>query len=111
MLGRALFAVVCLVIAAGLLLPVYPADLKVASRGVADARDMLITDDAGAADCAHCATAAARVVTRCLADAPAAATAQAEACVRLTVYLVVRPLPAPGPAVGPQLLAPKLPTI
>jgi hypothetical protein len=82
----------------------------VASRGVADGRDMLITD-AGAVDCAHCATAAAQVVTRCLADAPAAATGAAGACVRLTVYLVVRPLPAPGPALGPQLLAPKLPTI
>jgi hypothetical protein len=110
MLGRVLFAVVCLIIATGLLLPIYPADVDVASPGGADAQDMLITD-AGPTGCRGCATAAARVVTRCLADAPASAAAvPAGTCVRLTVYLVVRPLPAPGPA-GPQLLPPKIPTI
>ncbi len=96
MLGRVLFAVVCLIIAAGLLLPIYPAELEVARPVAAGAQDMLITD-AGAPGC--------------LVEATARAAVPADACIRLTVYLVVAPLPAPGPAGEPQLLPPKLPTI
>ena len=40
MLGRALFAVVCLIIAAGLVLPIYPAELEVARPVAAGAQDI-----------------------------------------------------------------------
>jgi hypothetical protein len=110
MLGRVLFALVCLIIATGLLLPIYPAEVEVATPGVADAQDMLVAD-AGAAACRNCPTVAARLVGRCLTRAPSAAAGPTRACVHLTVYLVVRPLPVPGRPGEPQLLPPKLPTI
>ncbi len=56
MLGRVLFAVVCLIIATGLLLPIYPAEVATAP-GVAGGQDMLIADS-GAPGCRDCASAA-----------------------------------------------------
>jgi hypothetical protein len=112
MLGRVLFVLVCLIIATGLLLPVYPAE--VATPKVASAQDMLVAD-IGTPGCRDCASAA-RVGAPCQAGCPCGRAAPAtgdpaRACLHLTVYLIVRPLPASGPRSEPQLLAPKLPTI
>jgi hypothetical protein len=107
MLGRALFALVCVIIATGLLLPVYPTE--VATPGSANGRDMLISDSASPG-CAHCGAAAANAAMHCGRGSPGAATTH-KACIHLTVYLVVRPLPVAGDPGDPQLLPPKLPTI
>ncbi len=112
MLGRVLFAVVCLIIGTGLLLPIYPAEVAAPER--ADAQNMLIADSAapGCRDCTSAASGGGRCLAGCLCGTSGrAATAPARACLRLTVYLIVRPLPASGPSSEPQLLAPKLPTI
>ncbi len=112
MLGRVLFAVVCLTIATGLLLPIYPAE--VASPRLAAAQDMLIADT-GASGCRDCASAAA-LGAPCPAACPCGhallgPSVPTRACLHLTVYLVVRPLPVSGRPSEPQLLPPKLPTI
>jgi hypothetical protein len=107
MLGRALFALVCLIIAAGLLLPVYPGE-DVAPRS-ADARDIVIADTAPG--CGVCGPAAvASGSGPCERASPAAAAAPKD-CVNLTVYLILRPLPKAGQAGDPQLLTPKLKNI
>jgi hypothetical protein len=103
MMGRALFALVCLIIAAGLLLPVYPGE--VAAPRSADARDIVIADTA-----ARGAAAIASGSGTCEPAPPAVAAAPKD-CVNLTVYLILRPLPKAGQAGDPQLLAPKLKTI
>jgi hypothetical protein len=108
MLGRALFALVCLIIAAGLLLPVYPAEVDTPRS--ADARDIVIADTA-APGCGVCGPAAvASGSGPCERALPAAAAAPKD-CLNLTVYLILRPLPKAGQAGDPQLLAPKLKTI
>jgi hypothetical protein len=108
MLGRVLFALVCVVIATGILLPIYPTE--VAAPGVASARDMMLAD-AAAAGCRDCKPAAAslRALAVCGHAGPIAA-GPGKACLHLTVYVVVRPLPLTGRP-GLQLLLPKLPTI
>jgi hypothetical protein len=103
MLGRALFALVCLIIAAGLLLPEYPGE--VAAPRSSDARDSVIADAA--------ARGSAAIISgggTCERASPAAAAAPKD-CLNLTLYLILRPLPKAGQAGDPQLLAPKLKTI
>ena len=107
MLGRLLFALVCVIIATGLLLPVYP--MEVATPGTADAEDMLVADTAAPA-CGGCGSAVASAGVPCDHAAPAPAAAR-EACLHLTVYLIIRPLPATGQPGDPKLLRPRLPTI
>ncbi len=107
MLGRVLFALVCLIIATGLLLPVYPTE--VAAPGTVGARDMLIAD-AAAAGCGDCQSAATGGGVRCDPALPGAAAARPP-CLHLTVYLIIRPLPATVQPGDPRLLRPRLPTI
>jgi hypothetical protein len=107
MLGRTLFAVVCLIIATGLLWPVYPTEL--AFPASAAARDMLIADTAASA-CGQCGPAAVIGERPCPPGPPAAAEADKH-CFDLTVYLILRPLPAKEQPGDPQLLPPRLRTI
>jgi hypothetical protein len=100
MLGRALFSLVCLIIAAGVLLPVYPS--RVETQDSASADPALLIADLVASECRDCAPVAAKVV-RCRAlptssDAP-------EASLSLTVHLIV------GRASERWWLASKLPAI
>jgi hypothetical protein len=107
MLGRILFAIVCLIIATGLLLPIYPTE--VAAPGVVAARDMVVAGT-GTAGCQACGPAAARAGEVCHRPLPTAAHA-AKGCLHLTVYVIVRRLPGEARAGEPQLLPPKLPII
>jgi hypothetical protein len=111
MLGRALFALVWLIIAAGLLLPLYPADEEaaglIAAGGVQPAAGIV------AASCEGCEPAAS--VDDCGTSCPCqhplpAASAAPGACLSSTVYLVVQPLP-PGRSGEPRPHPPKLPAI
>jgi hypothetical protein len=108
MLGRVLFALVCLIIATGILLPIYPTEVE--APGVASARDMMAADTAvtGCGDCKPTA-ASQRVLAVCGHTRPIAAAPE-RACLHLTVYVLVRPLPLNGRP-GFQLVLPKLPTI
>jgi hypothetical protein len=90
MLGRALFVLVCLVIAAGVALPLCPSEM--ARPAIAAADGGLLLADASAAGCAQCTHtanrgAACRVTRHTL---PTVSTPPG-ACLSLTVYLVVRP--------------------
>jgi hypothetical protein len=112
MLGRVLFAVVWLIIAAGLVLPLYPSDR--AAPGLAVAGGTLMVADTAAPGCEDCAAAdlaaaGCRGSCACWQVLPAASAARV-ACLSLTVYLITRPLPA-GQASGPQPLPPKPPAI
>ena len=100
MLGRALFTLVWLIIAAGLALPLYPAD--VATPGAPAAASALLVADTTASGCPDLFEDAGCGSTCPCAPALAAAAA-AEPCVGLTVYLVVRPLPS-DPSLPPQQL-------
>jgi hypothetical protein len=109
MLGRVLFTVVCVIIATGALLPVYPADVSLPA--VAGARHMLLADNA-ALGTAGCATKAGGVADgpdgSCGCDHLLAAT---KACVHLTVYVIVGRLPASGHAFELSRPLPELPNI
>jgi hypothetical protein len=108
MLGRALFAFVWLIIAAGLLLPLFPAE--VAAPGLADARIAATLAEAVDPGCERCAVADADAGAcrsgRWLRTAPAAA----EACLRLRLRLVVEPVPPDRPpeTVGPLSMLPTI---
>jgi hypothetical protein len=108
MLGRVLFALVWLIIAAGVTLPLYPPD--VATPGPPAAATALLVADTMTFGCEdHAEDADCRSACPC---APALATASAspEPCVSLTVYLVVRPLPT-APSLTPRPPPPRLPAI
>ena len=112
MLGRLLFAVVWLIVAAGLLLPLLPSDQ--AGPAFAGAGGIEQVADAMASDPRHCAPADAGgdgCGTFCpchhLLPAGSAATGL---CPTLTVHLVVQPQPA-GRLHEPRPLPPKLPAI
>jgi hypothetical protein len=96
MLGRVLFALVWLIITAGLVLPMYPPDVAT-PRPPAAATAPLVADT---------------TTSGCETDAQVLASPSAapEACVCLTVHLVVRPLPS-APSFTPQPAPPKLPAI
>ena len=111
MLGRALFVLVWLVIAAGLVLPLYPSDVEPSRSAASDAvlpatgsRTAACEDcpipDAGGADC--------RADCRCSHLLPAAFIVNDDR-VSLRV-VVVHPRPA-GPLPARQPLPPKLPAI
>ena len=111
MLGLTLFALVWLIIAAGLLLPLYPADEEaaglIAVGGVEPASGVV------AASCEGCEPAAS--VDGCGKSCPCqhplpAAPAAPGACLSSTVYLVVQHPPAGRPH-EPRPQPPKLPTI
>ena len=88
MLGRALFALVCLIIAAGLALPMYPPD--VARPGPPAAGSALLAADTTTSGCENDVDGAGCRSTQAASAAP---------CVSLTVYLIVRPLPEKPPAI------------
>lgn len=110
MLGRALFVLVCLIIAAGAALPLYPSEMARPTIRVADGG--LLLADMPAAGCKQCAPAvnrdaACRVARHALPTLPA----RPGPCVSLTVYLVVRPA-LPGTKTSDLDLRPlRLPTI
>jgi hypothetical protein len=108
MLSRLLLACVCLVIAAGLLLPLYPAD--VAAPGSATGEVAAAMVDAMDPGCEPCAAAALQA-SGCTADPVRPTAGQAlEVCFELTIHLVVEPgSAAPWPA--PGRLLPELPAI
>jgi hypothetical protein len=90
MLGRALFSVVCLIIAAGALLPVYPSGVEAPRSASAD--PALLIADVVASDCRNCESAAK--VVRCRVDCPCdrslpASSDTPEASLSLSVHLIV----------------------
>jgi hypothetical protein len=108
MRGRMLFALVWLIIVAGLVLPLYPPD--VATPGPPAAAPALLIADTTTPGCENQLDGADCPSTCRCAPALATVTAAPEPCVSLTIYLVVRPLP-PGPSFAPQPPPPKLPAI
>jgi hypothetical protein len=112
MLGRALFSLVCLIIAAGVLLPVYPAHVE--TRDSASADPAYLIADLVASECRECKTADARAadakIVRCRVDClcerslPTSSDTP-EASLSLTVHLIV------GRASEQWWLASKLPSI
>jgi hypothetical protein len=112
MLGRVLFAFVWLIIAAGLVLPLYPSER--AAPAVAAAESALLLADATPPGCEDC-TDADRVGAGCNSACACwqllpAAVASRATCFSLTVYVIARPLPS-QPSSGPQPLPPKPPAI
>lgn len=107
MLGRVLFALVWVIIAAGVSLPLYPPD--VATPGTPAAASALLVADTMTFGCEAAEDADCRSTCPC-GQALASASVTPDACVRLTVYLVVRPPPS-GPPFTPQPPPPKLPAI
>ena len=97
-----LFTVVCVIIATGVLLPVYPGDVSLPAA--AGARDTLLADDAALGPAACVAPASP------LAPGRAGAT-PTKACMHLTVYVIVGPLPVSGHVFEPARPLPELPTI
>jgi hypothetical protein len=91
MLGRALFSLVCLIIAAGALLPMYPSDVE--APGSASADPALLIADVVASDCGNCAPADAKVIrcrVDCLCDRSLPASSDTpEVYLRLSVHLIV----------------------
>ena len=108
MLGRVLFALVLLIIAAGVTLPLYPLDVAT-PRPPAAATALLVADTPTSGCPHHDEDVDCRSTCPC-GQALATASPAREACVSLTVYLVVRPLPL-APSVTPQPPPPKLPAI
>jgi hypothetical protein len=108
MFGRVLFALVWLIIAAGVALPLYPPD--VATPGAPAAASAVLVADTMTASCRGRVEGADSRSTCPCAQALATAPAAPEPCVSLTVYVIVRPLPS-GPAFTPQPPPPKLPAI
>jgi hypothetical protein len=112
MLGRALFALVCLIITAGALLPMYPRHVE--APGPLSADPALLIAGSAATDCRDCALGdadGARCRSVCSCDRVlSTASASPEPRFSLTVHLVVLPLPA-GLSFEPRPLPPKLPAI
>ena len=110
MLGRGLFALVWLIIAAGLLLPLYPAD--VSAPGSAGGEVAAVLADVTEAGCAPCVPAAADGAD-CgprTGGGVTAAPAALAACGRLTIHLVVQPEP-PDRILEPAAPLPRLPLV
>jgi hypothetical protein len=112
MFGRALFALVWLIIAAGVLLPIYPREAETPSFVAAD-RAMLTTDLA-VAECRDCPVAQGdrgdcRFECPCDRVQPAAFV-PGEDAFRPSVVLVIRPLPS-GRSAEILLFPPTLPAI
>jgi hypothetical protein len=112
MRGHALFAFVCLIIAAALLLPLLPADKE--ASVLAAASGVWTASAAVDPACQDCGPAAVhgdgcRTLCQCQQLVPAV-SAVSPLCLSLTVYLVVQPLP-PGRFDAPGPLPPKLPAI
>ncbi len=111
MLGRALFVVVCLTIAAGAALPLYPSEMTRPTIRAADG-GLLLADAPAATGCDQCTSAAnrdaaCRVARHTLPMVPP----RPGPCLSLTVYLVVRPA-LPGTRTSDLGLRPlRLPTI
>jgi hypothetical protein len=105
-----LFTVVCVIIATGVLLPVYPGDVSLPAA--AGARDTLLADDAALGPAACVAPASPLAPGRagsCQCDRVAATPTKA--CMHLTVYVIVGPLPVSGHVFEPARPLPELPTI
>ena len=113
MSGRALFAIVCVIIAAGFLLPFYPRDVDTPSA-VAAAGTVMPVAGFHTFDCKKCpagdAQAGSRVGCPCAQVLPTAAISVEDGIFSLTVLVIVHPLPSGLPS-GPQPLPPKLPAI
>jgi len=112
MLGRVLFALVWLIIAAGLALPLYPTHVETPSPAVADSE--LRAADAMASRCQECPVADEGDVN-CQPDCPcghvlSAAFVSLDGSFGLSVVLIIRPLPSGPPSEALSLL-PELPAI
>ena len=112
MFGRVLFALVWLIIAAGVALPLYPRDVPTSTVAVATDPVQLVagTDVFGCEDCPISDAGRAD----CRSDCPCGETLPAvfvplEEPVGLTIAVTVRSLPSRLPE--PQPLPPKLPAI
>jgi hypothetical protein len=110
MLGRALFALVWLIIAAGVLLPLYPADVP--APGPAGGEVAAALADVMDTGCGPCAPDAASGANcgRKTGGGIAAAPAALAACSRLKIHLVVQPEP-PDRAPEPAAPLPRLPEV
>jgi hypothetical protein len=111
MLGRALFALVCLIIAAGAILPMYPRDVE--RPGPLSADPALLIANFAATDCGDCVPGdadGARCRSVCSCDRVLPTASAPEPRFSLTVHLVVLPLPA-GLSFEPRPLPPRLPAI
>ena len=110
--GRVLFAFVCLIIAAGLVLPLYPQD--VATSTVAAATDSVqLAADTQTSSCQDCPVAGSGADCQpdCACGEVLPATfVSPEASFSLTISLIVGPEPSKQPR-EPQPLPPKLPAI
>lgn len=113
MLGRVLFAFVWLIIAAGLVLPLYPRDVltSVVTAANDPVQPVVGSDLFGCEDC----VVADDGTLDCPSDCPCGqvlptATGSVEDAFSPTVFIVVHPEP-PGLPFGPQPLPPKLPAI
>ncbi|MGH6902671.1 MAG: hypothetical protein ACREIR_08025 [Geminicoccaceae bacterium] len=111
MLGRVLFALVCVVIAAGLVLPLYPSGVE-APRSVA-ADPVLLAADAATSGCEDCPIADAGSADQpdgpCARLLPAILVAVGDSS-GLSVILVIRSQPSELPFER-QARPPKLPAI
>jgi hypothetical protein len=110
MLGRALFALVWLIIAAGLVLPMYPRDARM--PGFAAAYSMLLATDFVASRCEDCPVADDHSAD-CRSDCPCdvlPAASSLEDSVSLSVILVIRPTPE-RQSTETRSLLPRLPAI
>jgi hypothetical protein len=112
MFGRALFALVWLIIAAGVLLPIYPSETERPSFVAADRA--VLTTDLTAAECRDCRVARddrADCRFECPCDRVLPVTfVPVEEAFRLSVVLLIRPLPS-GRSAKILLLPSKLPAI
>jgi len=104
MLGRTLFALVWLIIAAGLLLPLYPSEVSMpASASGEVAAALADVMDAGCGPCPAAGGAGCGHKGGGVTGAPAALAS----CTRLTIHLVVQPGPVDR-AAGPAAPLPRL---
>jgi hypothetical protein len=112
MFGLVLFAFVCLIIAAGVVLPLYPPEVGSASALVAD--PILPVAQPGATGCEDCAVpdlGGADCGSGCpCAQVLWAAAVSVEDALSLTVFVIVDPQPSRLPS-GPEPPLPKLPAI
>jgi hypothetical protein len=107
MFGRVLFAVVCLIIAASVVLPLYPPEVERASALVAD--QILPVAQPGATGCEDCAVPDLGG-SGCPCPQLRAAAASVEDALSLTGFMIVHPQPSRLRS-GPQPPPPKLPAI
>lgn len=113
MLGRVLFAFVWLIIAAGLVLPLYPRDVVTSVVTAADDQVQPVagSDLFGCEDCVVADDGALDCLPDCFCGhVLPTATRSVENAFNLTLFIVVHPEP-PGLPSGPQPLPPKLPAI